>query len=369
MNTQSQTPLSVYFFTAIAILLSSTFAPSKAWSKAETKFICGSGNLFLADEAAVVNLLDSIYILGPAAVEARSRGSKVSFPKRNQCGLPGEVWRICTGCTSSREIPGYSRVLPFLADPAHREWHAVWHKVRREISADGINSFPPDEQTLLEWQRGGWIPLGDDRTKVIEAFVRDHRIGGRLAGEDFFFMHRQMIKMLQIEMANLGVPCIAPWVDLPPKATDAVWPVPRLLETRKTENIVHEQRFLNEILEIANDLKQPDLLRSISLSELGNRVEAALHGKLHVLYASGESGCRNPDVDNSLTCDDLTHDRSAHLNKYFWKLHGFVDGFVGDWLRANGKTSIATDCTQVANPATCHQWSGTWLGRLPDFKE
>ena len=45
--------------------------------------------------------------------------------------------------------------------------------------------------------------------------------------------------------------------------------------------------------------------------------------------------------------------------------HDFIDQAIGDWLKANGKDSIAIDCSQNENPACCYQWKGVWLGRLP----
>ncbi|CAN5460246.1 hypothetical protein BH10BDE1_BH10BDE1_07950 [soil metagenome] len=334
-------------------LVAALFSPA-AHGEASSAFICGANNVFLASEDMVVNLLDSIAMTRP-----RAAGEKPRFPKRGQCGLPGENWRVCTACTSAKDTPGYDKVLPFLADEGHRNWHAVWHKIRREMKGDGVNSFDAEKSVMQTWQREGWIP------EDIDAFVTQHRIGGPLAGEDFFYMHRQMIKMLQIEMANVGAACISPWLELPSSALDAKWPVPRAVTARKPEYVKDEQQLLDEIIEVGQELRRPEYLRQITLSELGNAIEAKIHGKLHLLYASPISGCKNPETDLSVKCDELTHDRSAHLNQHFWKLHGFVDQAIGDWLKANGKDTIAVDCSQTEIPSRCYQWKGLWLGRLP----
>ena len=317
-------------------------------------FLCGASNVFLAEESMVVNLLDSIAITKP-----RANGGKPRFPKRGQCGLPGENWRVCVACSSAKDLPEYRQVLPFLADKTHREWHAIWHKIRREISADSINSFPPERSVIEGWQRAGWIPANTDE------FVSLHRIGGPLAGEDFFYMHRQMIKMLQIELANLGGACLSPWTALPNSVLDSKWPAPRAVEARNKEHVKAEQRMLDEIIDLAKDLRNPEYIRERTLSEFGNAVEAQIHGKLHLMYASVRSGCRDVETDDSIECDELTHDRSAHLNQYFWKLHGFIDQMIGEWLKVHGKTEISTDCSKSADPQRCYQWRGTWLGRLP----
>lgn len=328
-------------------------SPAEASSSA-SGFLCGASNVFLADEQMVVNLLDSIVMAQP-----RANGEKPRFPKRGQCGLPGENWRVCTACTSLKDTPGYQQVLPFLADKTHREWHAIWHKIRRELSADGINNFPPERPVIEGWQRAGWLPSN------VDEFVARHRIGGPLAGEDFFYMHRQMIKMLHIELANLGAPCLSPWTELPSSVLDSKWPAPRAAGARDKGHVAAEQRMLDEIIELSGDLRKPEYLRARTLSEFGNAVEAQIHGKLHLMYASAKSGCRDVETDDSIACDELTHDRSAHLNPYFWKLHGFVDQLIGEWLKAHGKTEISTDCTKSADPGRCYQWQGTWLGKLP----
>lgn len=318
-------------------------------------FLCGSRNLFLSEVDMVLNVLDLMVVTRP-----RKQGEPLPrVPERMQCGLPGEAWNLCVACTNERENTGYEKVVPFLAEPRHRDWHFRWHSIRREISADGINNFPPDRKTLEAWKADGWID-GD-----IDKFVEDHRIGGRLSGEDFFFMHRQMIKMLQIEQSNAGIPCWAPWRELPNNVKDPKWPVPKSTHSPKPELVKQDQRELNELIEISRDLRRPEYLRTVSLSEFGTKVEALLHGKLHTFYSWPTQGCQNNETDNSVKCDDLTHDRTAHLNKYFWKLHGHIDQMLGDWLKANGKETIALDCRKAKNPATCQQWSGIWLGALP----
>lgn len=320
-------------------------------------YLCGNGsNLFLADEAQVTSLIESSIL---AVTPAGAKGP-MSFPQRIQCGVEGENWRICTSCTKKKNGFGYESVLPFLATHEHRDWHATWHKIRREIQGDGVNSFDAPAELVAQWQRSGWIPAD------VTGFINDHRIGGRLAGEDFFYMHRQMIKMLQIELAHQGKPCIAPWSDLPTSALDPVWQVPRTM-LKGGDSVARnqaEQNYLNEIRALTADLLEPRYLKSVSLSQFGSDVEAAIHGKLHLLYADAKHSCSDLETDNRVECDELTHDRTAHLNIHFWKLHGFIDSLVGKWLSANDFSTIATDCRQVAqNTGRCYQWQGTWLGQ------
>ncbi len=64
----------------------------------------------------------------------------------------------------------------------------------------------------------------------------------------------------------------------------------------------------------------------------------------------------NPD-DIDARWDDPSYDwlgdtYSSHVNRVFWKLHGWVDNRIEDWKQANN----------VNGPI---QWRGTWLGKMP----
>lgn len=105
----------------------------------------------------------------------------------------------------------------------------------------------------------------------------------------------------------------------------------------------------------------------MSLGELGARLEFSIHNRMHMRFC-GESEMR-PDVDpgspDSIPArwDDPVYDwlgdtYSSHVNPVFWKLHGWVDDRITDWLEANG----------VVGPPP---WkTGTpWVGDMPHGHE
>jgi hypothetical protein len=57
--------------------------------------------------------------------------------------------------------------------------------------------------------------------------------------------------------------------------------------------------------------------------------------------------------------DWLGNPFSAHVNPTFWKLHGWIDDVVVDWLKANDFTEISENCE---NRPGCYQWKSTWVG-------
>jgi hypothetical protein len=314
--------------------------------------LCSSEPVFLLPEAAVINMLN---------LDLMSDGP-VSLPQRVQCGLTGENWRVCLDCTSRISAAAFSKARPMLASRSHREWHYWWHAIRVALGADGVYTTFPSQDTISQWQKQGWLPTGD-----VSQFVTDHKLGGHLAGEDFLYMHRQMIKMVQVELAHQGEKCMTPWYDLPLSALDNEWPLPRALALQtRGQSTVDEQQLLDTARSLSDKVRNDRYMRSVSLNQLGNEIENSFHAQLHLLYASPHSKCLNPNTDDSVDCDDLTHNRSSHVNIHFWKLHGFIDELIGHWLRANGKTNVAVDCRASSDPAGCYQWKGTWLGVLPE---
>lgn len=303
-------------------------------------YLCTTQPIIKMTEASVVNLL-FITQMAQATAEGKLSGD-VKEARRDNCGLPGEEWRVCTKCTDEIDMKAYKKILPLLATPEHRDWHYTWHNIRLEINADGMYQQPPSDKQIREWKKTSWLPE-DSNT-----FPSEHGLGTKLSGEDFFFMHRQMIKMVQVEMAAQGGACIAPWKSLPKSAKDKKWPLPR-----------EDQAALDDLNKILDKLTTTENLKSSTLSQFGNKVEAEVHRKLHEIYAATKSRCNDANTDNSVTCDDLSHDRSAHMNPMFWKIHGLMDEMIGKWLKANNYTSIKVDC---AGTERCYQWKGTWLG-------
>jgi len=263
--------------------------------------------------------------------------------RRVQCGLPGERLPICSSCSDITTEEMMSRLRPMLGEKGHLEWHASWHKLRTPISADDFNAAK--EARRIE------------RNISLEEFKAQHAIGGRLDGEDFLYMHRMMIKMVQTSLAKSGLACMSPWLEIP-DLDDVRWPLPRRLKDDQAR--AEAERNLTLYRNQLKKLRNPILLKKISLNRLGQMVEPGLHQNLHNFYRGNPVCSREAKAQGY--CDDLLPNETSPLNKHFWKLHGLVDSLIGDWLEANGYREISGDCQ--GRPA-CYQWQGTWVAQLP----
>lgn len=272
----------------------------------------------------------------------------VSSPRssrRLQCGLPGEVLPICLSCSDATTEAMMSSLRPMLGEHGHLEWHSSWHKLRFPISVDDFN-------TAKEARR-------IETNVSLDEFKAQHSIGGKLDGEDFLYMHRMMIKMVQTSLARSGLPCMSPWLEIP-DLDDANWPLPRRLKDDRAR--AEAERSLALYRKQLERLRNRDLLKKIPLNRLGQIVEPGLHQNLHNFYR-GNPLCSREAMAQGY-CDDLLPNETSPLNKHFWKLHGLVDSLIGDWLEANGYQEIAVNCGERPG---CYQWRGTWVAQLPQF--
>jgi hypothetical protein len=238
-------------------------------------------------------------------------------------------------------------VRPFVGAKDHLAWHANWHKVRTQKDWDAAG--------LITLRTKGYLP--DSMTD--EEFAK-HLIYGDKFGEDFLYMHRMMLKMVQLELAANGLDCIAPWTEIP-AADDKLWPVPQVESGYSDAD--DAERSLAMFRKQLNALKDPSYLKSVTLNKLGLKIEPVLHQSLHNFYSSIPA-C-SPEAKTQGFCDDLLPIETSPLNKHFWKIHGLVDSLVGDWLQAHDYKEISIDC---GDRAACYQWQGTWVGKYPARK-
>lgn len=315
------------------IILSLVIFTSSFSSHADSLSFCGN-----LDFRKLTNsdLEQALYI------ENLSRGIKGI-----QCGLAGESLNICSQCQDHIPESSMQILRPVLGEKSHSDWHAKWHKIR--LNADKISG-----ELFEKLRQKGLVPA----RAIKDIFLSQYKIGGTLAGENFFYMHRMMIKMVQVELAFNGQPCISPWRQLPDKIDDANWPVPH-------EHLSLEERGRDELrlLQLKKQLIKyfdPDFLRLLTLNKLGEILEPELHQNLHEFYRGNP-----PNSEEALAQgfkDDLLPVETSPVNKYFWKIHGLIDEILDHWLKANGYQFIDRDCSNKRN---CYQWEATWVGEYP----
>jgi hypothetical protein len=287
-----------------------------------------------------------------------------------------------------KEINGVKIIpnaLSMLASKLHRLKHTVWHTIRRRRIWYILN-----EESKTKIRQLGW---GLDRPPFDENNQLNLSNG---AGEDFLFMHRKMIAMVQDEYKSQGVPYIESWKSIPPSFEGEEFPKPEdkyidthqffyseqedpqnpgkkiyRLNISESGNMVpppyvvpspskeDDLRFLrfikfvkspeyfrNVMMSLERLFKNNTFLATISLGALGNLLEFEIHNQMHMRWSSipldpesGEPSDRDP-FDTDSKWDNPEYDYlgdfySSHVNPLFWRLHGWVDDRIEDWYKAH----------------------------------
>lgn len=257
-------------------------------------------------------------------------------------------------------------VIEMMAKREHRMHHWLWHEVR-----NNWNQYSKDVQAQIEGL--GWRPPRPLLDEDGQPILHNH------SGEDFLFMHRQMIADVNAVLAQVGDPNysrVEGWVVVPPPG-DPDYPVPPAWFNptvqaffpfsqlrRLKSDVFYNKRFVYWQKLFTN----PGFLREVSLGELGVLIELTIHNVMHLRWASPPgSSLPYPDDPTQVEAtipaewddpryDFLTETYSSHVNPIFWKLHGWIDDRVENWKVANGV--FGDDF-----------WRGTWLGKMPSHDE
>jgi len=251
-------------------------------------------------------------------------------------------------------------IVALMAQRAHRIHHYLWHEVR--------NSWLfYNEATRNAIRALGWEPPRPARRPTANgaAPILDND-----SGEDFLYMHRQMIALVNTKLAEIGqddYPKVEGWQPIPGSG-DVDFAVPPAWDTGDAgfNSFLQETKsddfFTQTIQPWEAQYGDAAWLSSVSLGELGARIEFTIHNRLHMRFCSEQDNMR-PDVDPNrpddidVSWDDPTYNwlgdtYSSHVHPWFWKLHGWVDDRIETWKQANGVTG------EVA-------WQGTWVGNMP----
>jgi hypothetical protein len=262
------------------------------------------------------------------------------------------------------ELP--SAVKAMLAERARRLHHFIWHSVR-----DSWHDFPPEVQQELTDL--GWAPPRP-------SFLPDGNLNlTNNSGEDFLFMHREMIAHANAALASAGDPNyqqVVGWANVP-QPNDAEFPVPPAYSISQggqvivDTNDVKSDDFYFRPPDAAGrgggmqhwdlQLENPQILRNITLGQLGTYLEFTIHNWMHMRF-SRDPGEMRPDVRpnqassietrwDAVEYDWLGDTYSSHTENHFWKLHGLIDRRIDQWATANNVHNI--------------NWIGTWVGKMP----
>lgn len=278
-----------------------------------------------------------------------------------------------------RTVPGVAlipEVVTMLSDRVHRLRHTVWHSIRGDWQSEKMTVADRERFKKL-----GWF-LTDPPFKP-DGRTLDLTNG---AGEDFLYMHRRMIRMVNDMYDAAKKPRPIAWTQLPPanapqfaykEAPDPASPAVKtyvydsdnsgvmvppptaaFLEQLRdpTGNINPFWRFnktarglANLMRNMATNLRDPRVASQLTLGAYGNLIEFTVHNWMHMRWATIS---RNPesglpavrgDYDIDKKWDGAQHDwlgdfHSSHVNPIFWKLHGWVDSCIGVWQAAHDAT-------------------------------
>lgn len=250
-----------------------------------------------------------------------------------------------------------------MAKREHRMHHWLWHEVR-----NGWHDYPKDVQTKLDDL--GWRPPRPLMDEAGRPNLRSH------AGEDFLYMHRQMIADVNTVLSRVGDPDykrIEGWTVVPPPG-DPDYPVPPawfnpLMASflPRLRRIKSDTYYYKRFVYWQRLFTDPAFLRRVSLGKLGVLIELTIHNMMHLRWGappgstfpypeSPTEGETIPPEWDDPRYDFLVETYSSHVNPIFWKLHGWIDDRVEDWRLVNGA-------------AKDDFWNGTWVGRMPDHHE
>ena len=264
-------------------------------------------------------------------------------------------------------LPLAQPVLGMLASRHHRLHHFVWHTVRNYWLDD--STITPDMKLAIT--ELGWAPPRPVLSASADPLFGNH------SGEDFLFMHRQMVIEVNAGLQKLGQPPIRGWSTIPgpgPLTMDpdysqivptlpppgnptgfsvpASWSPPgaetmsqRLQALKSAEFYWSRMRWWDR------QYKDPAYLATLSLGELGTLIEWTVHNDMHMRWASVPrdpktnepvpQGRQDWDIDPAWDDDRYDHlgeQYSSHVNPVFWRLHGWVDNRVEDWFNAREAT-------------------------------
>jgi hypothetical protein len=252
-------------------------------------------------------------------------------------------------------IPLPSYVLAMQASRHHRLHHLVWHYVRNGWLSQ-LDEGQRQDITNLGWNPGD--PPRPAQPKEGSSPIIDNG-----SGEDFLFMHRQMVDQVRSTIQDHSDQPLDQWIDLPaPASSDQIGyavPPTYFIEgeefmNRRLATLKSDEFFWARMRWWDRQFKNPAYLQTLTLGQLGALIEFSVHNDMHMRWSSlaydpvlgtplpGGRAYYNDGSDISTKWDLPTYDYlgdfySSHVNPVFWRLHGWVDDRIEDWFESHQK--------------------------------
>lgn len=248
-----------------------------------------------------------------------------------------------------------TEVINKMAQHRTRFHRYLWHRLRNSWL-----SLTEGERNAVRAAAPEWEPP----RPALDALRSPLRNNG--SGEDFLFMHRQMLECVNVMLSLLGEAIggdrVRGWHRLPPPG-DTEYPVPEFPDSG-LEEFKSPEYYESFLAPLERRFTDADYLRGVTLGQLGSDIEFTVHVGAHVRWAapsavgyrptySGEGGIEAPWDEPAY--DYLGDTYSSHVNPVFWKLHGWINNRVEDWRRAHGIEGVIV-------------WEHTWVGPPVDLE-
>lgn len=256
------------------------------------------------------------------------------------------------------QLPG--QIILMMAERQQRWHHYAWHQVRN-------NWLRYDSETQNELRNLGWEPPRPARE--FNSNPNGTPIYNNNSGEDFLYMHRHMIALVNRTLQEINDPLyqkIEGWQKVPrPNDEEYTVPPPWITDDLDFNNFIRDvksdQYFEANFIRWEGNYTDPNYLSQITLGDFGARLEFSIHNMMHMRWAKepqDERPLADPADPSSIDIrwDDPSYDYlgdtySSHVNSIFWKLHGWIDNRIDDWKNAHG----------ITEPI---EWIGTWMGNM-----
>ncbi|MFK4754344.1 pyoverdine maturation tyrosinase PvdP [Oceanobacter antarcticus] len=290
----------------------------------------------------------------------------------------------------AKERITYTPVLQeWLVSAEHRLFHQVWH-----ASRDKWHRLPEEKREALRglnWQPG---PVGNERDARGK---NKHRNG---SGEDFLFMHRDMVRRARALQPDLmcwsRLPSPVPFIECDRQefiryyensdgcSVPPAWEPQNDAEYAQWLRGVKGSASFYSNYQVWESLYQdPEYLSRMTLGEFGSELELGIHDWLHMRWATVT---RDPSNGMPLFWDrnytdfssrwflpenDYLGDPfSSHVNPVFWMFHGWIDDRIEDWFRAHERVHPGEVKRQIVKgvpwfaPGRWVQVGDPWLGAV-----
>jgi hypothetical protein len=250
-------------------------------------------------------------------------------------------------------------VVEAMARRDYRMHHLLWHEIRRYWM-----QYPKDVQDKI--RQLGWEPPRPARDE------NEAPILNNVAGQDFLYMHRQLIQRVNTILTGLNdpdYPQVEGWLRLP-GPDDPEYPVPPPwydpgdlpVRNRYLVRIKSDVVFDKHFRYWERTFSDPGFLRGVGLGEFGAMLDFYLVDPVRRRWAAAPGATRPAvgpgDADAIATdWDDPRYDYlgdyySMQVNPVYWRFFGWIDDRVEEWKAANGV--FGTDF-----------WTATWVGKFP----